>query len=233
LAPAVVGPALYGCPERGCTLPAQCGGNACSLTHVVDAHYHAPIAGGILMQAPENTQQPEKPAEQAEQSEQKTAVQPPLEEQLANAEAKVKEMQDAYLRAKAEVENVRRRAQEEINRTHKYAIESFAEAVVPVKDSLEMALQVETPSTESYKEGVEITLKQLSSAFEKNLLNEINPVRGEKLDPMKHQAISVTAADQEANTIVNVLQKGYMIGDRLLRPALVTVAQEKANKGPA
>jgi molecular chaperone GrpE len=148
-----------------------------------------------------------------------------LEERLAIAEAKATEMQDAFLRAKAEAENIRRRAQEDISRAHKYAVESFAEALVPVKDSLEMALKVETPSVTSLKEGVEMTLKQLNSAFEKNRLVEINPQNGEKLDPMKHQAISMVPAEQEANTIVTVLQKGYMIADRLLRPALVTVSQ--------
>ncbi|MDQ9170028.1 nucleotide exchange factor GrpE [Oxalobacteraceae bacterium R-40] len=152
-----------------------------------------------------------------------------LEQRLANAEAKAAEMQDAFLRAKAETENMRRRAQEDISRAHKFAIESFAEALVPVKDSLEMALKVETPSVESLKEGVEMTLKQLNSAFEKNRLMEVNPQTGEKLDPMKHQAISMVPADQEANTIVAVLQKGYMIADRLLRPALVTVSQEKSS----
>ncbi|MDB5764709.1 MAG: nucleotide exchange factor GrpE [Herminiimonas sp.] len=152
-----------------------------------------------------------------------------MEEKLAVAEAKLTEMQDAFLRAKAESENMRRRAQEDIARAHKFAIESFAEALVPVKDSLEMALKVETPSVESLKEGVEMTLKQLSSAFEKNRLIEIHPKAGEKLDPMKHQAISMVPAEQEANTIVTVLQKGYMIADRLLRPALVTVSQEKTS----
>src|SRR4051812_48754798 len=127
--------------------------------------------------------------------------QPALEEKLAAAEAKASEMQDAFLRAKAETENMRRRAQEDIARAHKFAIESFAEALVPVKDSLEMALKVETPSVESFKEGVDMTLKQLSSAFEKNRLLEINPKTGEKLDPMKHQAISMVPADQEVNTI--------------------------------
>lgn len=147
-----------------------------------------------------------------------------LEEQLAVAEAKACDLQDAFLRAKAEAENMRRRAQEDVTKAHKFAIEGFAEAMVPVKDSLEMAMKVETPSVESYKEGVEATLRQLSSAFEKNRLVEINPQPGEKLDPMKHQAISMVPAAQEANTIVNVLQKGYLISDRLLRPALVTVA---------
>ncbi|HEY8607484.1 MAG TPA: nucleotide exchange factor GrpE [Noviherbaspirillum sp.] len=146
-------------------------------------------------------------------------------EKLAAAEAKAAEMHDAFLRAKADAENIRRRAQEDIAKAHKFAIESFAEALVPVKDSLEMALKVETPSVDSLKEGVEMTLKQLSAAFERNRLAEINPLPGEKLDPMKHQAISMVPAEQEANTIVTVLQKGYMIADRLLRPALVTVAQ--------
>ncbi len=152
-----------------------------------------------------------------------------LEQKLAEAEAKAAELQDAYLRAKAETENMRRRAQEDISRAHKFAIESFAEALVPVKDSLEMALKVETPSVESLNEGVEMTLKQLSNAFEKNRLMEVNPQNGEKLDPMKHQAISMVPADQEANTIVTVLQKGYMIADRLLRPAVVTVSQGKSS----
>ncbi len=148
-----------------------------------------------------------------------------LAAQLAEAQAKLAEMQDAFLRAKADAENIRRRAQEDISKAHKFAVESFAEAMLPVKDSLEMALKIETPSIESLKEGVDMTLKQLSSAFEKNRLLEVNPQQGEKLDPMKHQAISMVAAQQEANTIVAVLQKGYLISDRLLRPALVTVSQ--------
>ncbi len=146
---------------------------------------------------------------------------------LAAAEAKLAEAQDAFLRAKAETENMRRRAQEDISRAHKFAIESFAEALLPVMDSLEMALKVETPSIESLKEGVDMTLKQLCAAFEKNKLLEIHPAAGEKLDPMKHQAISAVPAEQESNTVVAVLQKGYTISDRLLRPALVTVAQGK------
>jgi molecular chaperone GrpE len=153
---------------------------------------------------------------------------PTLEEKLVTAEAKASELQDAFLRAKADAENMRRRAQEDIARAHKFAIESFAEALVPVKDSLEMALKVESPTTESLKEGVEMTLKQLTTAFEKNRLVEVNPKPGDKLDPMKHQAISMEPADQEVNTIVTVLQRGYMIADRLLRPALVTVSKEKS-----
>jgi molecular chaperone GrpE len=148
-------------------------------------------------------------------------------EVLTQLEAKVLELQDAFMRAKAETENIRRRAQEDISKAHKFAIESFAESLVPVKDSLEMGLKVDAPTVESIKEGVEMTLKQLNSAFEKNRLMEINPQPGEKLDPSKHQAVSMVPAEQEANTIVTVLQKGYTIADRLLRPALVTVAQAK------
>ena len=156
-----------------------------------------------------------------------TSDQSSLEEQLAATEARLAEMHDAFMRAKADGENIRRRAQEDVAKAHKFAVESFAEAMVPVKDSLEMALKVEAPTLESLKEGVEMTLKQLSSAFEKNRLLEITPAQGEKLDPNKHQAVAVVPADQEANTVVSVLQKGYMIADRLLRPAIVTAAQAK------
>lgn len=148
-----------------------------------------------------------------------------LTAQLLEVQNKLTEMQDAYLRAKAEADNTRRRAQEDISKAHKFAIESFAESLLPVRDSLEMALKIETPSLESLKEGVDMTLKQLVAAFDKHRLIEVNPQQGEKLDPMKHQAISMVPAEQEANTIVAVLQKGYMISDRLLRPALVTVSQ--------
>jgi len=165
--------------------------------------------------------------EQAASTEPVVAAETTLEQQLLEAEAKVRDMQDAFLRAKAEGENIRRRAQEDIAKAHKFAIESFAEAMVPVKDSLEMALKLDSPSLESLQEGVEMTLKQLSSAFEKSRLVAIEPAKGDKLDPMKHQAVSVVPAEQEANTIVTVLQKGYMIADRLLRPAVVVVAGEK------
>ena len=150
-----------------------------------------------------------------------------LEEQLSATEAKLAEMHDAFMRAKADADNIRRRAQEDVSKAHKFAIESFAEAMVPVRDSLEMALKVEAPTVESIKEGVEMTLKQLTAAFEKNRLVEVMPQPGDKLDPNKHQAVAVVPSEQEANTVVAVLQKGYMIADRLLRPAIVTAAQPK------
>lgn len=174
-------------------------------------------------------QRPPSAAEETEPVDAAAQPEPGIEQKLAEAQARVAELNEAFLRAKAESENVRRRAQEDIARAHKFAIESFAEAMVPVKDSLEMALKVETPSIDSLKEGVEMTLRQLSAAFEKNRLAEISPQVGDKLDPMKHQAISIVPADQEVNTIVTVLQKGYMIADRLLRPALVTVSKEKSS----
>jgi len=156
-----------------------------------------------------------------------TPAEAALKSQLANTEEKLLEMQDAFLRSKADCENIRRRAMEDVAKAHKFSVENFAEAMVPVKDSLEMALMVENPTIESLKEGVEMTLKQLTFAFEKNNLLEILPVRGDKLDPMKHQAVAILPADQEANTVVNILQKGYMIVDRLLRPAIVTATQAK------
>jgi molecular chaperone GrpE len=175
---------------------------------------------------PEVIPQPESDAAPAAQAAPATG-EPGLEEQLSATEAKLAEMHDAFMRAKADAENIRRRAQEDVSKAHKFAIESFAEAMVPVRDSLEMALKVESPTVESIKEGVEMTLKQLTAAFEKNRLVEVLPAQGDKLDPNKHQAVAVVPTDQEANTVVSVLQKGYMIADRLLRPAIVTAAQAK------
>ena len=152
-----------------------------------------------------------------------------VEERLAAALAEAAEFRDQFLRAKAETENVRRRAQDDVARAHKFAIEAFAEALLPVKDSLELALNTETPNVETMREGVDATLRLLASAFEKNRLLVIDPV-GQKFDPNLHQAISMVpgasvAPPVPANHVVSVLQKGYTINDRVLRPALVTVAQ--------
>lgn len=141
-------------------------------------------------------------------------------------EARHAEMSDAYLRAKAEVENTRRRAEEEIAKARKFAVEGFAESLLPVKDSLEAAIATPGASQEQMLEGVHATLRQLSAALDRNKVLEINPSAGEKFDPHRHQAISVVpAAEQETNTVVTVLQKGYVIAERVLRPALVTVSQ--------
>ena len=153
-----------------------------------------------------------------------TPTEDALAAQLCQAEEKAAEHHDAWLRAKAETENVRRRAQEDIAKASKFAIERFAKELIVVKDSLEAGLAAENPSVDSLRAGTELTLKQLIAAFEKSQLREINPV-GEKFDPHFHQAISMIESDQEPNTVVNVLQKGYLLADRVLRPALVTVAQ--------
>ena len=151
---------------------------------------------------------------------------PSLEEALRQAELKAAEHHDAWLRAKAETENVRRRAQDDIAKAGKFAAERFASAMLPVKDSLEAALAIENQSVEKMREGVELTLKQLVSAFEGAQLAEENPL-GQKFDPNKHQAISAIEADAEPNTVVTVLQKGYLLNERVIRPALVMVAKAK------
>jgi molecular chaperone GrpE len=148
------------------------------------------------------------------------------EETILALEAQIKEFQDQFLRAKAEVENARRRSMEDVAKAHKFAIEGFAENLLPVLDSLNAALTDSGADSAKMKEGIELTLKQLVSALEKGRVLEINPV-GEKFDPHRHQAIAMVPHEQEANTVVTVLQKGYLIADRVLRPALVTVSQPK------
>jgi molecular chaperone GrpE len=147
--------------------------------------------------------------------------------ELAALQAKNTELSDSYLRAKADAENSRRRADEEISKARKFALESFAESLLPVADSLEAGLSIKEASPQQIREGAEATLKQLKSALERNRVIALDPAAGTKFDPHQHQAISVVAADQEANTVVGVLQKGYMIADRVLRPALVTVSAPK------
>ena len=146
---------------------------------------------------------------------------------LAELEAKVAELTDAHLRAKAETENARRRADDEVAKARKYAVEAFADSLLPVKDSLEAAIALPGAAVEQVLEGVHATLRQLVAALERNKVSQINPPAGTKFDPHQHQAISMVPADQESNTIVTVLQKGYLIADRVLRPALVTVAAPK------
>ncbi len=151
---------------------------------------------------------------------------PSLEEMLKAAELQAAEHHDAWLRAKAETENMRRRAAEDVEKARKFAVENFASELMAVKDSLEAALAVESPSVENLKAGVELTLKQLTAAFGKFNLTDIDPL-GEKFDPHQHQAIQVVESDQPANTVVTVLQKGYRLNERTLRPALVIVAKGK------
>ena len=151
---------------------------------------------------------------------------PSLEETLRQAELKAAEHHDAWLRAKADAENIRRRAQEDIDKARKLAVERFSNEMLAVKDSLEAGLAVDTATVESFKSGMELTLKQLSSVFEKFNIREINPV-GEKFDANKHQAIGMLESAQPANTVVSVMQKGYQLHERILRPALVMVAKGK------
>ena len=144
--------------------------------------------------------------------------------EVATLKAKVADLQDQYVRGQAEVQNARRRADEDVSKARKFAEEAFAESLLPVTDSLEAGLAIKDATSEQIREGAEATLRQLTSALERNKVIAINPAAGAKFDPHQHQAISMVPSEQEANTVVMVLQKGYLIADRVLRPALVTVA---------
>lgn len=182
-------------------------------TPVIDVTATEPEAAANTVDASEDTAQAD--------------VMPSLEETLRQAELKASEHHDAWLRAKAETENVRRRAQEDIGKASKFAAEKFAQAMLPVKDSLEAALAAENSTVENLRNGVELTLKQLTSAFEGAGLAVIDPM-GEKFDPNLHQAISAQPDDGEPNRVINVLQRGYSLHERVIRPALVIVSAPKA-----
>jgi molecular chaperone GrpE len=175
---------------------------------------------------------PDSQAAQQQRSQQQIAEEPALEiatsleERLKKAELAAAEHHDAWLRAKADADNIRKRARGEIASAHKFAVEGFASELLAVKDSLEAALAAENASVESMGSGVELTLKQLAGVFERFNLAEINPV-GSKFDPHRHQAISTMDSDAEPNTVVQVLQKGYLLHDRVIRPALVIVAKPR------
>ena len=162
----------------------------------------------------------------AESSEPSTEIMPSMQELLKRAELQAQEHYDAWLRAKAECDNVRKRAQVDVANAHKYALETFSSELLPVRDSLEAALTTENSTLEALRQGVELTLKQLDSALEKASIREIHPL-GEKFDPHKHQAMTTVESEKPANTVVHVLQKGYQLHDRVLRPALVTVSKTK------
>lgn len=150
-----------------------------------------------------------------------------LEAKLADALVLAEKHKDEWLRAKAETENIRRRAAEDVLKAQKFGVEKMADSLLAVKDSLDAALVVENTSVESFKEGAELTARQLTSVFEKFSIVEVNPV-GVKFDPNKHQSIAALESDQEPNTVINVMQKGYTLHERVLRPALVTVAKAKS-----
>ena len=153
---------------------------------------------------------------------------PSVEALLEKAETAAQEHRNAWLRAKADADNIRKRAQSDLVNAHKYALENFSAELIPVRDSLEAALATRNATLDTLKSGVELTLKQLTAAFEKFSVREINPL-GDKFDPHKHQSINLVESDAEPNTVVGVLQKGYSLNDRILRPALVSIAKPKAS----
>lgn len=150
-----------------------------------------------------------------------------LTNEASELKAKNADLAEQFLRAKAEAENTRRRAEEDMSKARKFAVESFAESMLAVADSLEAGLAVQEATREQLREGSEATLKQLKSALERHKVIQIDPAAGAKFDPHQHQAIGVLPADQEPNTVVTVLQKGYLIAERVLRPALVMVTAPK------
>jgi molecular chaperone GrpE len=160
------------------------------------------------------------------QGESGTETMPSPEEIIRQLELQIQEHHDAWLRAKAEADNIRKRAQADIANAHKYALESFAAELLPVRDSLEAALTADNITVENLRQGVELTLRLLTSAFEKGQIKEVSPV-GEKFDPHRHQAMTTLESEKAPNTVLHVMQKGYVLNDRVLRPALVTVAKPK------
>ena len=184
----------------------------------------------------ENTQtDPAQAAQQYRSTEEMVAAQAAQESDLltraqadlAALQQKSAELADQYLRAKAEAENARRRAEEEVAKTRRFAVEGFAESMLPVVDSLEAGLVIKEATPEQIREGAQATLRQLTAALERNKVLAIDPPAGTRFDPHQHQAITVVPSELEANCVVTVLQKGYSISDRVLRPALVTVAAAK------
>jgi molecular chaperone GrpE len=186
---------------------------------------HTPVSGAPLSGEPS----PEEleAAAAADEAEQLTRAIAEIVTLKTRTEQLTSQLTDQSLRAQADVQNARRRAEDEISKARKFALEGFAESLLPVLDSLEAGLSVQTATAAQIREGAEATLRQLKSALERNKVLEVSPPAGTKFDPHHHQAISVVPADQEANTVVTVLQKGYTIADRVLRPALVTVAAPK------
>jgi molecular chaperone GrpE len=176
-------------------------------------------AGELAAPLSQGMQQPQQPAAAPPEA-------PGPEERLKKAELVAAEHHDAWLRAKAEADNIRKRAQADVANAHKFAVENFTAELLPVKDSLEAALAAESATVDSMKSGVELTLRQLKNGFDKFSVTEINPA-GQKFDPHRHQAISALESDAEPNTVVQVLQKGYLLPDRVIRPALVIVAKSR------
>lgn len=154
-----------------------------------------------------------------------------LDQLLAEALARIEEQKDARMRALAEADNARKRAQADVQAAHKFAVERMAESLLPVMDSLEAALAASETAPQALRDGLELTQKQLHAVFNKANLSEIAPVPGERFDPHKHQAMAAVEFAAEPNTVVAVMLKGYRLHDRVLRPALVTVAKALENRG--
>ncbi len=167
-------------------------------------------------------------ASEARAPEAEIETMPSPEEIIRKLELQAQEHYDAWLRAKAEADNIRKRAQADVANAHKYAVEGFATELLPVRDALEAALAAENSTLESLRQGVELTLKQVNTAFDKFAVREVNPV-GDKFDPHRHQAMTTVESDKAPNTVVHVLQKGYTLNDRVLRPALVTVSKARGS----
>ena len=167
---------------------------------------------------------PEQAIDDWQAREERLETMPSPQEMIRKLELQAQEHYDAWLRAKAEADNIRKRAQADVANAHKYAVEGFATQLLPVRDALETALAVDNAGLQALRQGVELTLKQVDAAFDKFAVREINPV-GEKFDPHRHQAMTTVESDKTPNTVVHVFQKGYTLNDRILRPALVTVAK--------
>lgn len=169
----------------------------------------------------------ETPLPQTESSQ--SAEEQTLDKLLAEAQARIDEQRDAWMRAVAEAENIRKRAQADVASAHKFGVERFAEGLLPVMDSLEAALGAAADSPQVLRDGLELTLRQLKAAFQKASLSEIAPALGERFDPHKHQAMAAVESPAEPNTVLAVMLKGYRLHDRIIRPALVTVAKALEN----
>ena len=178
------------------------------------------------------SQTPSHPPEDTRSDEPASAEEKTLDKLLAEAQARIDEQRDAWLRAVAETENIRKRAQADVAAAHKYGVERFAEGLLPVMDSLEAALATAADSPQALRDGLELTLRQLKAAFQKANLVEIAPAAGARFDPHQHQAMAAVEAENAApNSIVSVVLKGYSLHERIVRPALVTVAKALENKG--
>ncbi len=173
----------------------------------------------------ETTSEPQSAPAQPGADTPASAEEKTLDKLLAEAQARIDEQRDAWMRAMAEADNVRKRARADVAAAHKFAVERFAEGLLPVMDSLEAALGIAEGAPQALRDGIELTLRQLKAAFQRANLTEIVPLPGERFDPHRHQAMAAVESGGEPNTVVEVMLKGYRLHDRILRPALVTVAK--------